>query len=136
MVIKPRTCKFGKAITAATSSSSTGQRASSPASQPDLLSSPPTLNSNRTGSVRPASLQNRSSRFASFRLSSECKKLKVLCNKLRFAALHVSDHVPFYRRKLTQRLKFHNTLFGIILSHIFARQLPWPRALLRRTVTW
>ena len=33
-----------------------------------------------------------------------------------FAALHVTDHVPFYTTLRGERLNFRNTFFGIILT--------------------
>ena len=42
-------------------------------------------------------------------------KVKVPSHALCLAALYVTDHVPFYRRKFLQSLNFHYTFLGVIL---------------------
>ena len=44
--------------------------------------------------------------------------VKVDSHGLRLTALHMSDHVPFYRRKFTQGLDFCSTFFGIVLPQV------------------
>src|SRR5215212_9857917 len=40
----------------------------------------------------------------------------MISHNARFAALHMTDHMPFYPTLPREGLNFHNTLFGIVLS--------------------
>src|SRR5215207_3372982 len=40
----------------------------------------------------------------------------MISHNARFAALHMTDHMPFYPTLPGEGLNFHDTLFGIVLS--------------------